>query len=214
MRHLAALALALSACGQGIANIKSIGDGNEALLVNAEADFNGNDTQIRVEVFRDGQRLDDAQALVEIAEGEEGALQATQFQGNRFELDLNGYAQELRLVVTAGADNVDAVFNGPSPVLITSPLAGDTVAVSEGEDIRVEWEGQDNDGATEVEVAAGGFRITLIGDPGRVEIPFFDVDAGVERVFVTRSNVPALGGGAPGSVIRISAGADADLSLQ
>src|SRR5688572_2844742 len=117
MRHLAAaLALAICACGQGIANVRSIGDGNGALLV--------------------------------IAETEDGALQALNFQGNSFELDLDGYAQEYRLVVTSGNDNVDAVFTGPSSLILTSPAAGQTFAISEGEDVVVEWEGADRDGAT------------------------------------------------------------------
>src|SRR5688572_1586860 len=97
----------------GCDGVRSIGEGNEALLVRAEASFDGDDTQVRVEVFRNGQRLDDTNAQVQIAIGEDGTPQATQFQGNRFEINLNGYTQELRLFVDSAADNVDATFNGP-----------------------------------------------------------------------------------------------------
>jgi hypothetical protein len=188
----------------GCDGVRSIGDGNEALLVRAEASFNGDDTQVRVEVFRNGQRLDDNNAQVQIAIGEDGAAQATQFQGNRFEINLNGYTQELRLFVNSGGDNVDAVFNGPDIAVIESPTAGQTVNVSQGEDLEISWSADDG-GATQVRVSTQGFSTTLLNDPGNFTIPFFNVDTGADEVTIERTNFSLLDGGADGSTFSISA---------
>jgi hypothetical protein len=210
---LAAPFLLWMGCGQGVANIRAVGDGNEVLLVRAAADFNGDRTRWQVDVFRDGVELDDVQAQVQVAEGEDGALQTLAFQGNRFEIDLDGYAQTFRLVVNSGEDNVDAVFEGPSPVLITSPAAGTIFDLSQNEDLLVTWEGANGDEATEVFVALNGFLTTLVGDPGEVVVPFVNVDPNADQVTVIRSNIAILGGGAPGSILSISESAEVDFSV-
>jgi hypothetical protein len=211
MHRIVFALLLLGACGRGVANVDVIGDGTETLLVFADADFQGNQTRIEVQVIRGGAVLDINQATVQIGLGEDGALQnLVDFNGDTFRLDLNGYARELHLVVTAGADNLDAVFEGPSPALIEAP---EIFAISEGEDVRIEWDSQDGDGATEVEVSTDGFRATLLGDPGDIVIPFFNVDPDADSVTVERINVAALGGGLEGSFIRISAETDAGLQV-
>lgn len=202
----------VSACGDGIPDI---GDGNGALLVIANADFDGNRTRVRVEVFRNNNRLGENEANVQVAVGENGALQTlNQGGGQRFEIDLNGYTRDLRLLVTAGADNVDAFFQGPSPIIISSPAAGQVFEVSQGEDVFVAWEGIDGDSATEVEISTQGFRTTILGDPGEFSIPFFDVNRDANEVTIRRTNVAELDGGVPGSFFRISAEADVSLSIR
>jgi hypothetical protein len=196
--------LCLSLVALGCDGLKSIGDGNGVLLVNATADFDGNQTRVRVDVFRNGQQLDDTNAIVQVAIGEDGALQGVNFQGNRFEIDLNGYTQELRLAVNSASDNVDVVFDGPDLAVIDAPTAGQTVNVSQGEDLRVEWSRGDRD-ATQVRISTQGFNTTLLEEPGSFTIPFFDVDIDADEVTVERTNVALLDGGADGSTFRISA---------
>jgi hypothetical protein len=200
---------ALGACG----DLKNIGDGNEVLFVDAEANFNGNDTQVRVEVFRNGQRLDDNNAVVQIGIGEDGGLQGTQFQGNEFRIDLAGYTQELHLVVTSGGDNVDAVFNGPDLAIIEEPTQGQTVNVTQGEDLVIKWDSDDGN-ATQVRVSTQGFNTTLLDDPGSFTIPFFNVDSDADEVTIERTNVALLDGGADGSTFRISAETNVGFNAQ
>jgi hypothetical protein len=205
--------LLLSIAAIGCDGVKSIGDGNGVLLVDASADFDGDQTRVRVEVFRNGQRLDDTNAIVQIAVGEEGALQGANFQGNRFEIDLNGYTQELRLAVNSASDNVDVVFNGPDIPIIEAPTAGQTVNISQGEDLEVQWDREDRD-ATQVRVSTQGFSTTLLEDPGSFTIPFFNVNFDADEITVQRTNVALLDGGADGSTFRISAEASADFNAQ
>lgn len=197
----------VAGCGEGVANVKAIGDGNEVLQVVARADFQvqgNNETNVRVDVFRGGTRLDDTNAQVQIGIGEDGALQDLQFQGNRFEINLPGYTPELHLLVLSGADDVEAVFNGPSSTSILAPTAGQVVNITQAEDLRVEWDGEENDDATEVRVSTQGFSTTIIGDPGDFTIPFIDVDLDADTVSVRRTNTALLGGGAAGSTFTIS----------
>lgn len=218
MKLQAALLLgALAAgCGQGVADVKSIGDGNEVLLVVADADFDANDneTNVQVEVFRNGQRLDDTNSQVQIGIGEDGALQILQFNGNRFNINLPGYTRELHLVVVSGGDGVEAVFEGPDATVIEAPVAGQVVNITEGEDLRVEWDSEDNDNATEVRVSTQGFNTTIIGDPGDFTIPFIDVDIDADTVSVQRTNVALLDGGAPGSTFSITTEVEANFIVQ
>lgn len=213
-RALAVSALLLAtACGEGVANIRAVGDGNEALVVRARADFDGNNTNWQIEVFRDGVQLDDTNAVVEIGEGEEGALFASEFQGNAFRNDFEGYAQTFQLVVTAGEDNVEAVFTGPSPVQINAPAAGTVVDLALAEDLDVEWDSAEGDNADIVRVSMRGFSTTLVGDPGNLTIPFVNIDPEADEVQIERSNFAILDGGAPGSQIEISERSDVGISV-
>jgi hypothetical protein len=218
MKLQAALLLgALAAgCGQGVADINEIGDGNEVLFVTASASFddNDNETNVQVDVFRDGNRLDDTNSQVQIGIGEDGALQDLQFQGNAFRIDLPGYTRELHLVVLSGGDNVEAVLEGPDATFIEEPVAGQVINISEGEDLRVEWDSEDNDNATEVRVSTQGFNTTLIGDPGDFTIPFVNVNFDADTVFVERTNIALLDGGAPGSTFSISTEVEVNFVVQ
>ena len=202
MKRLFFLLFSVATLGCGINNI---GDGNGVLLVDASADFDGNRTRVRVDVFRNGLQLDDTNAIVQVAIGEDGVLQGLNFQGNnRFEIDLDGYTQELHLAVNSAADNVDVVFTGPDIPTIDAPTAGQTVNISQGEDLQVQWSSEDGD-ATQVRISTQGFSTTIIDDPNSFTIPFFDVDVDANEVTVQRTNVALLDGGADGSTFRISA---------
>jgi hypothetical protein len=196
--------LLLSVAAIGCDGVKNIGDGNGVLLVDATAEFDGDRTRVRVDVFRDGLQLDDTNAIVQVAIGEDGVLQGVNFQGNRFEIDLDGYTQELHLAVNSAADNVDGVFNGPDIPIIDAPTAGQTVNVSQGEDLKVEWSRGDRD-ATQVRISTQGFNTTILDEPNSFTIPFFNVDVDADEVTVQRTNVAILDGGADGSTFRISA---------
>ncbi len=205
--------LALMCLGSGVTGCGYTdgGGGSRTLEVQARLEYRAHDNQtdIRIDVRKDGAVLDDANITITDGDTDKRFEIEQNNPGGEYRDDIDGYHRRVELRIESNSDELNAQLEGPGIHFVTAP-ANDTVVKRDdiGDSLEVEWETKDGMAAEEVDVRihSTGYtkHITNWEDPGSADIPSGKIDEGDEETRVVRRNKVRLDGGTGSSSLEIT----------
>lgn len=198
LRALLTIALVASLGSVGCSRSDS-GSGSRTLLAQVEVQATGESTIIEAQVQLRGAPVAGATVVVRDPDGDRSVTLEGR-AGGLYRGTLSGYARTLELVITSGADHLDATLEGPAAHVITRPPNDARVRRAGFATLRVEWDAEDV--AEHVDVAVGATTASVEGDAWEADLPLAPISDGAHTVSVTRETSIDLAGGVAGSRMR------------
>ncbi len=203
-----AVGVIAAGCGGSSGIATDPGSGTGTLLVEADADFEGGNTSIDVEVRKGGVDVTNAIVTIESDLGNATLVNTggRNYRGTQAGWPKDGFVLHVEVRDAGGdvIDELDASLASPVRVEVVEPdltVAFDPHTLPNGV-LVLEWAGP---AAQSARVKSKDFDpATFTPDPLSVQIPAATFKETVQELEITRTNSTILAGGAPGSTFRAS----------